>query len=93
MPKRTVRIEILAQTREVGDDDLKVALGKCLGRLYELGFRHPESEGQLAALTIEEEDGAADSRWKLKTSPEDYLERHPDGPNAALAREVLGIAG
>lgn len=27
--------------------------------------------------------------WPLKTSPADYLARHPDGPNAELARKYL----
>lgn len=31
-------------------------------------------------------------KWTLKTSPEEYLERYgDDGPNSALAREVLGL--
>lgn len=30
--------------------------------------------------------------WTLKTSPEEYLERFPDGPNAELARQVLDEA-
>lgn len=28
--------------------------------------------------------------WTLATPPAEYLERYPDGPNAALARRVLG---
>lgn len=31
-----------------------------------------------------------DTRWKLKMSPAMYLELHPEGPKAALAREILG---
>lgn len=30
------------------------------------------------------------SHWTLQMAPEEYLRRHPDGPNAALARAVLG---
>ena len=29
--------------------------------------------------------------WTLATPPEIYLERFPDGPNAELARRVLGL--
>lgn len=28
--------------------------------------------------------------WGLKISPEQYLERFPEGPNAAEAREAIG---
>lgn len=28
--------------------------------------------------------------WPLKTSPAKYLEKNPDGPNAELARRLLG---
>lgn len=31
--------------------------------------------------------------WTLKTPPEEYLEKHPDGPNAELARRVLAARG
>lgn len=31
--------------------------------------------------------------WTLKTPPEEYLEKHPDGPNAELARRVLAERG
>jgi hypothetical protein len=31
-----------------------------------------------------------DKAWTMKMSPEDYLERYPEGPNADLARKVLG---
>lgn len=31
-------------------------------------------------------------QWTLSMSPEEYLERYPDGPNAELAHEVLGHA-
>lgn len=36
------------------------------------------------------EDKAEEAEeWDLKTSPEDYLERFPDGPNAELARRLV----
>lgn len=35
------------------------------------------------------ERAAALDPWPLKTPPADYLERHPDGPNAKLARAHL----
>lgn len=35
-----------------------------------------------------EEEGPPE--WPLKTSPADYLKRNPDGPNALLARRILG---
>lgn len=38
-----------------------------------------------AARWGDDEGGA----WTLSMSPEDYLERYPDGPNADLAREAL----
>lgn len=46
-----------------------------------------------AALEAPEvaEEKDIDPRWDLKSSPEDYLEQYPDGPNAALAREILGL--
>lgn len=28
-------------------------------------------------------------KWTIKTSPKEYLEKYPDGPNADLARQVL----
>lgn len=27
--------------------------------------------------------------WKLKTSPAEYLRKHPNGPNAELAKEII----
>lgn len=40
------------------------------------------------------DEGEADAiEWTLKTSPEEYLEKHPDGPNAELARSVLAARG
>ena len=32
----------------------------------------------------------ATKKWPLKTPPADYLEKYPDGPKAALAKEILG---
>lgn len=39
----------------------------------------------------EEDDGDGEPvpEWPLKTPPEDYLERSPDGPNADLARQII----
>lgn len=34
--------------------------------------------------------GRAAGKWPLRISPQKYLDRHPDGPNAALARALLG---
>lgn len=31
----------------------------------------------------------ANKAWKLKVTPKEYLERHPKGPNAALARKLV----
>lgn len=35
----------------------------------------------------------ADEPWPMKTSPEAYLKRHPDGDHAGLARRHLGQSG
>lgn len=32
---------------------------------------------------------AEERNWDLKLSPEEYLERYPDGPNSDLAREII----
>lgn len=34
-------------------------------------------------------DTPAQTDWPLKITPADYLARHPNGPKAALARQVL----
>ena len=31
-----------------------------------------------------------EKKWELRIGPVDYLSRFPDGPNAALARELIG---
>lgn len=43
-----------------------------------------------AAEGQEEADEGPEEEWGLQTSPEDYLEKYPDGPNAELARQILG---
>lgn len=30
-----------------------------------------------------------DVKWKMRITPEDYLRRHPEGPNAELAEEII----
>ena len=37
--------------------------------------------------------GAMPASWTLAKSPAEYLKLYPTGPNAGLAREVLGVAG
>ena len=34
-------------------------------------------------------DGEGVPEWPLKLTPERYLELHPEGPNAELARQIL----
>ena len=36
-------------------------------------------------------DNPSPPEWTLRTSPEAYLKKKPNGPNAALARKVLGL--
>lgn len=46
---------------------------------------------QVAAVHEEPETETPPAKvWTLKVSPEKYLARHPDGPQAALARELVG---
>lgn len=39
----------------------------------------------------EEEAAEEAPEWTLKTSPEDYLKKSPDGPKADLAKQILGV--
>ena len=55
-----------------------------------------EPEPPPAAIPPPEEPAApapADEElvWTLKTKPEQYLKRNPNGPNAELARKILGL--
>jgi len=59
------------------DDDDRVRIGRKKATPAEDKMRGPE------------EDKAAGGKWELKLSPEEYLKRHPDGPNAGLARELV----
>lgn len=38
---------------------------------------------------VERQDPSDSRQWTLKMSPEDYLARFPDGPNAELARQYV----
>lgn len=54
-----------------------------------------EREDARAKREAEREARAAESprpEWKLKTSPQDYLEKNPNGPQAELARSVIEAA-
>ena len=44
-----------------------------------------------AAVKDAETSSAALPKWPLKTDPEAYLERTPNGPKADLARQILGL--
>lgn len=67
------------QTVEV-EDGLAVSL-------IERGIAIPVKARKVERAVKEPEENAA--VWHLKTSPADYLEQYPDGPNAELARRVL----
>jgi len=43
------------------------------------------------AETEEQDEESASPDWPLKMDPESYLELYPEGPNASLAREILGL--
>lgn len=49
--------------------------------------RRPVTEDK--ALRPDYEDKELE-KWTLKVSPEEYLEKWPNGPNADLARRILG---
>lgn len=54
--------------------------------------REAERKARLApdankAVTPAEENKAP--AWHLKSTPEEYLDRYPEGPNADLARKVI----
>lgn len=53
----------------------------------------PTPENKAAAEEAEpaDADEPVEEEWPLKTSPEAYLEKKPDGPKADLARRVLGL--
>ena len=54
-------------------------------------YKYADSKpSKKSAPAPKKESGA---EWTLKTSPEDYLDKYPDGPNADLARQVLGLEG
>jgi hypothetical protein len=38
-------------------------------------------------------EGAESPEWPLQITPEESLERNPEGPNADLARTILGLDG
>ena len=64
--------------------------------LLDTGFAEPVPEGAVLARDRESGDlPQVESRkegapeWPLKTDPETYLERNPDGPKADLARKIL----
>ena len=47
--------------------------------------------GDASEDAVEEEEATeAVPEWPLKTPPEKYLEKTPDGPKADLARKILG---
>ena len=52
------------------------------------GYRLPDGV-EAADVEDDELDGEL-PEWPLATDPEAYLRKYPDGPKAALAREVLG---
>lgn len=53
-------------------------------------FDRLEKDGYLTVLKPEAGD-LSPSDWTLKTSPGDYLERYPDGPQAATAKALLKL--
>lgn len=58
-----------------------VLIGANMARLAEGKASEPNSKSE-----------SVDSEWKKKISPAEYLERHPTGPAAGLARSILAKA-
>lgn len=76
---------------EISSDDVAAhGLGWKDGKIVIGAKAAPKPENKMASAP---ENKAAEpdeaEEWTLKMSPEDYLERHPDGPNAELAFEIL----
>jgi hypothetical protein len=67
---------------------LKVRAGKIVYPGHGLKAAPPPPEHKMIGKVEDKEPEVEE--WNLKTSPEDYLKRSPDGPNAELARRILG---
>lgn len=92
---------LVAKGRNIGEGDVaKYRMSMSGGRVV---YRSPEAkqaarpedkmaaapENKAAEPADDAEPDDVEEEWTLKTSPEDYLERHPDGPNAELAARIL----
>lgn len=53
------------------------------------GQPYDSHEAALKAAGEEVGGEGGSAEWTLKTSPEDYLSRYPDGPKADLAKRVI----
>lgn len=61
-------------------------------RVKEVSADEVQAELNAGASTLAVNDPAVPKQWTLKVSPEDYLKRHPDGPQAEFARKLLSDA-
>lgn len=53
--------------------------------------KEPASEDKSIEPSEDKEDEEGSDVWDSTMSPREYLDRWPEGPKAALAREALGI--
>lgn len=51
---------------------------------------YPDGEEEtISAETTTPPPGETRAEWPLKSGPEEYLKRYPDGPRADLARQIV----
>lgn len=49
----------------------------------------PEAPTEAETTAANQEQENAEGDWKLQLTPEEYIERYPDGPNTKLAKSVI----
>jgi len=73
-------------TDKLSDEDAQ-RLCSTAANKYGMTVASEVTEAELEEVVVEEEDDLVE--WPLDMSPEEYLEKYPDGPSAELARNFV----